>query len=174
MSKKLNPFPEKDWENWVGYIVEKKSGKPFKSGLKHGVVISKTINPRSNKSGFLMNDDSIVDCHQVIKSYEFSTECFLDPTEEFINISFYRGDKFLMKCLYNLDRIYQTFLYKDIKEKKHEIELFMNNFNTYNKMFNSSITIDELCLNFNNYNNDDYNCIGKYVCNYIKLMSKHV
>ena len=63
----LAPFPEKEWETWGGLTVEKRSGKPFKSGKKQGIVISKTINTYSNKSGFLMDDGSIVDCHQVIK-----------------------------------------------------------------------------------------------------------
>ena len=56
---------EKKWLSWVGKTICKKSGKPFKSGKINGVIKELTINPYSNKKGFLMEDDnSIVDCHQ--------------------------------------------------------------------------------------------------------------
>lgn len=53
------------WSQWIGKSVEKHSDKPFKSGLKVGRVMELTINPHSGKDGFLMDDGSIVDCHQV-------------------------------------------------------------------------------------------------------------
>jgi len=54
-----------DWDRWVGFNVVKHSNKPFKSGLQIGLVMGTTINPNSNKQAFIMDDDSIVDCHQV-------------------------------------------------------------------------------------------------------------
>lgn len=50
---------------FIGKNVVKKSGKPFKSNEKVGMVVDITINPHTNKKVFLMNDDSIVDCHVV-------------------------------------------------------------------------------------------------------------
>jgi len=59
----------KEWREWEGKLVVKKSGKPFKSGDKIGKVIVTTINLNSGKPGFLIDNESIVDCYQV-KLYE--------------------------------------------------------------------------------------------------------
>jgi hypothetical protein len=53
------------WETWIGMKVIKRSNKPFKSTQKIGVVTEYTINPYSNKKGFKIDNDTIVDCHQV-------------------------------------------------------------------------------------------------------------
>ena len=54
-----------EWSSWVGKMLTKHSPKPFKSGKKEGIAIEYTINPYSGKPAFKMDDDSIVDCHQV-------------------------------------------------------------------------------------------------------------
>ena len=49
-------------------IVSKKSGKPFKSGKKKGVVKRITINPYTNLPAYEMEEDgSIVDIKQCIE-----------------------------------------------------------------------------------------------------------
>lgn len=53
-----------DYSSWVNSEIVKKSNKPFKSGLKVGIVKSMTINPHNPELAFLMNDGSIVNCHQ--------------------------------------------------------------------------------------------------------------
>ncbi len=66
MSKKVDKFEHSnDWENWVGLQIIKRSGKPFKSGEKVGIVESVEINPNSDKKAFRMKEDqTLVDCHQ--------------------------------------------------------------------------------------------------------------
>jgi len=62
---KINKFEfENDWINWIGKEICKHSNKPFKSTLLKGMPISLTINPKSGKQAFLMDDSSIVDCYQ--------------------------------------------------------------------------------------------------------------
>lgn len=56
----------KNWDKWVDHEVIKHSGKPFKSGLKIGIPKGLTINIHSTKQAFLMDDDSVVDCHQCV------------------------------------------------------------------------------------------------------------
>lgn len=64
---KLDKFEHlKDWDKWIGLEIIKHSGKPFKSGLKIGRVRELTTNPYSLKDGFLMDDGTIVDCHQCL------------------------------------------------------------------------------------------------------------
>ena len=64
--KKVDKFEnEADWESWVGQKVVKHSNKPFKSTFLIGTVVGFTTNPHSQKKAFLMDDESIVDCHQV-------------------------------------------------------------------------------------------------------------
>jgi hypothetical protein len=41
--------------------VTKKSGKPFKNGLKFAVVVGETINPYSKKPAYILEDGSVVD-----------------------------------------------------------------------------------------------------------------
>ncbi len=63
--KKVNRFEDRqNWPNYVGKVVTKHSGKPFKSGDVESTVVSFTTNPDTNREGFLMEDGSIVDCHQ--------------------------------------------------------------------------------------------------------------
>lgn len=63
---KVDKFKDSEnWENYVGEVVVKHSGKPFKSGMFTGTIYKLTTNPHSGKAGFLMGDGSIVDCHQV-------------------------------------------------------------------------------------------------------------
>lgn len=65
MGKKVHKiYKNPDWINWVGCEIVKHSNKPFKSGNKVGVVKELTTNPHSNKTAFLMDDGSIVDCYQ--------------------------------------------------------------------------------------------------------------
>lgn len=65
MKRKINKFEKQgEWNTYVGKMIVKHSGKPFKSGEKEGTVISLTINPHTEKDAFLMNDGSIVDCYQ--------------------------------------------------------------------------------------------------------------
>jgi len=52
------------WETWIKQLIVKKSGNPFKSGLKNGLVIEIVINGFSGKPAFRLDDDSIVDCKQ--------------------------------------------------------------------------------------------------------------
>jgi len=65
----LNPSGDKDrthgidiWPDWIGKPIIKKSGKPFKSGLKTGTPKDITINENSGELGFLMDDGSVVNC----------------------------------------------------------------------------------------------------------------
>lgn len=53
-----------DWSTYINKRIEKKSGKPFKSGLKIGIAVEMTINPHKEGPAFLMNDGSIVNCEQ--------------------------------------------------------------------------------------------------------------
>lgn len=63
---KVNKFEHQDeWMNWVGLDVTKYSKKPFKSGKLIERVVEFTTNPHSGKAGFKLDDESIVDCHQV-------------------------------------------------------------------------------------------------------------
>lgn len=62
----MDKFIHKDnWHDWVGLEVIKHSRKPFKSGNIIVKVKEYTTNPYSGKKGFKLDDDSIVDCHQV-------------------------------------------------------------------------------------------------------------
>jgi hypothetical protein len=55
----------KEWYDWIGKEIIKKSDKPFKSGKKIGVPIGIEQNPNSLKLAFRMKDDNtLVDCHQ--------------------------------------------------------------------------------------------------------------
>lgn len=64
--EKIDKFAKQDkWSSWVGLVLIKHSDKPFKSGLKKGIAVEFTTNPNSGKPAFKMDDDSIVDCHQV-------------------------------------------------------------------------------------------------------------
>lgn len=56
---------ESEWDSWIGQKVVKHSNRPFKSSFLIGTVAGITINPHSQKKAFKMDDDSIVDCHQV-------------------------------------------------------------------------------------------------------------
>jgi hypothetical protein len=58
---------QEDWPNWVGRVVEKHSGKPFKSGQTTATVKSFTTNPRhEDRPAFTFEeDDSVVDAVQV-------------------------------------------------------------------------------------------------------------
>ena len=63
---KVDKFKHKDdWENWVGCDVIKHSKKPFKGGKQIERVVNITTNPHSFKQAFILEDESIVDCHQV-------------------------------------------------------------------------------------------------------------
>lgn len=63
--KKVNKFAEaKNWNSWVKNKIVKRSGRPFKSGLKIGTAVELTTNPNTDKEAFLMDDGSIVDCSQ--------------------------------------------------------------------------------------------------------------
>lgn len=63
--KKIDKFAFSHlWQTWVGKQIVKHSGKPFKSTFKVGVVKDIMVNPYSNKIAFLMDDESLVDCHQ--------------------------------------------------------------------------------------------------------------
>lgn len=58
----------------IGDKVVKKSGKPFKSGLKIGTVLEIVPNPYTGKPGIrIKEDNSIVDLHILCK-YE-NTQC---------------------------------------------------------------------------------------------------
>ncbi len=61
----MNQQEEIIWPEWVGEILIKKSGKPFKSGLIVGIAKEHTTNPYSDKPAFKMDDGSIVDCYQL-------------------------------------------------------------------------------------------------------------
>lgn len=53
---------------YIGDKVSKKSGKPFKSGLKIGTVLSIETNPYTGKIGVkLQEDNSIVDSDKIYK-----------------------------------------------------------------------------------------------------------
>jgi len=52
------------YHEWIGLTITKKSGKPFKSGLKDGIPLAMAINPYRTGTAFLMNDGSIVNAHQ--------------------------------------------------------------------------------------------------------------
>lgn len=63
---KVDKFEYQDeWKDWVGLDVTKHSKKPFKSGKLIERVVEFTTNPHSGKAGFKLDDESIVDCHQV-------------------------------------------------------------------------------------------------------------
>jgi hypothetical protein len=65
MKSKINKFEKQhEWDSYVGKMITKHSGKPFKSGKKVGMAMSLTTNPHSNKKAFLMDDGSVVDCNQ--------------------------------------------------------------------------------------------------------------
>lgn len=53
-----------EYKSWLNSEIEKKSGKPFKSGLKIGTPLQMTVNSYTFKVAFLMDDDSVVDCTQ--------------------------------------------------------------------------------------------------------------
>jgi len=59
-------FYSNEWKNWLYLPICKCSGKPFKSGKKIGIPFDIVINEHSNKTAFLMNDGSVVDCYQCI------------------------------------------------------------------------------------------------------------
>ena len=80
-------YKNPDWINWVGCEIVKHSNKPFKNGLKVGVVKELTTNPYSNKAGFLMYDGSIVDCQQ----------CKLAPQEYDLETGGLEGDNKIYK-----------------------------------------------------------------------------
>jgi hypothetical protein len=62
---KVDKFLHKEvWSDWVGSLITKHSGKPFKGGDYNVIVKAVTTNPHSNKMAFLISDGSIVDCHQ--------------------------------------------------------------------------------------------------------------
>lgn len=42
-------------------IICKKSGKPFKNGLKLALVVGETVNPYSKKPAYILEDGSVVD-----------------------------------------------------------------------------------------------------------------
>ena len=66
MKTKIDKFEDcKDWENWIGLEVIKHSKKPFKGGKQIEIVEYLTTNSFSGKQAFILNDESIVDCHQV-------------------------------------------------------------------------------------------------------------
>ena len=68
MKTKIDKFEDcKDWENWIGLEVIKHSKKPFKGGKQIEIVEYLTTNSFSGKQAFILNDESIVDCHQVKK-----------------------------------------------------------------------------------------------------------
>ena len=70
---KINKFEfENEWEKWIGFTVEKHSGKKFKGGENIGIVVDMDINPYSNKKAFKMDDGSLVDCHQC-KLYKYES-----------------------------------------------------------------------------------------------------
>ena len=66
MKNKVDKFSDaQNWDNYVGKQIVKRSGKPFKSGNKVGVVENMSINPNTGRKAFLMRDDqTLVDCHQ--------------------------------------------------------------------------------------------------------------
>lgn len=65
---KIDKFENyKDWENWIGLEVIKHSKKPFKGGKQIENIKDLTTNSFSGKQAFILNDESIVDCHQVKK-----------------------------------------------------------------------------------------------------------
>ena len=68
MTTKIDKFIEcENWENWIGLEVIKHSKKPFKGGKQIELVKDITTNSFSGKKAFILNDESIVDCHQVKK-----------------------------------------------------------------------------------------------------------
>lgn len=55
-----------DFTTFIGQTITKESGKPFKSGEKVGTVVGTTINPNTFLPAFMMDDGSVVDCHQCL------------------------------------------------------------------------------------------------------------
>jgi len=59
-------FPHQDnFRTWIGKVITKRSGKPFKSTKKVDIPIGLVFNTLSGKVAFKLND-SIVDCTQCI------------------------------------------------------------------------------------------------------------
>lgn len=53
----------KQYEEWIGKTVKKKSGKPFKSKQKEATVKAITVNPYNDDIAFsFFEDNSIVSC----------------------------------------------------------------------------------------------------------------
>ena len=77
-SKKFDT--QDQWFDWIGHRITKHSGKPFKSKNTIGIPTCVVTNPNSCKQAFLMDDGSIVDCHQT-KLYSI-TEDLLDRVEK--------------------------------------------------------------------------------------------
>lgn len=109
MGKKVHKiYKNPDWINWVGCEIVKHSNKPFKNGLKVGVVKELTTNPYSNKVGFLMYDGSIVDCQQ----------CKLAPQEYDLETGGLEGNNKIYKN--GLERLTRQELedkYRNIEDK---------------------------------------------------------
>lgn len=54
---------QKDYFQWIGKVVRKKSNKPFKSGLKLATVVGIGINEHIGKEAFTFKEDnSMVNC----------------------------------------------------------------------------------------------------------------
>lgn len=65
MGQKIDKFQDKAaWHKYVGKRICKHSGRPFKSGKKIETVVKLGVNEHSGKFGFVLADESIVDCHQ--------------------------------------------------------------------------------------------------------------
>ena len=62
--KKITFKERKRWGSWINHLVFKRSGKPFKNGLKVGFATKLVVNSYSGKPGFLLTDNSTVDCYQ--------------------------------------------------------------------------------------------------------------
>ncbi len=56
-----------DFTQFIGQVVTKTSGKPFKSGAETNRVATVTTNPHTYNAAFTFEeDDSVVDCHQCL------------------------------------------------------------------------------------------------------------
>lgn len=102
---------------------------------------------------------------------KFSTEKFLEPTEKFIKdfSEHYCGE---IKPLYNIDRIYQAQTYGTIKDDEQRLPEFMDSYNSYNKYYESELTIEEIHELFKDYPIEDFNELGKYIANQF-IITKH-
>jgi hypothetical protein len=56
-----------DFNQYIGKVVTKTSGKPFKSRAMTNTVAAVTTNPHTYRAAFTFEEDaSVVDCHQCL------------------------------------------------------------------------------------------------------------